>query len=525
MSSGEWSEDATPEAVAGNQFGTRALSLAALVLIGVAYRDLLVLDFRAGAMALESWFIRPTGLPFPLALGGGLWLVWRRRAQWRRLSEDGSGHWLATFALFVSATLLVWGRLTGVLDLHVQSLAALALGFAALRKGRAGARLVALPALFLLLALSPSPAAVNEIFWFIQVHTAWAAAAVVDGFGMPILLETIILTTPDAVFAVIESCASLGVMVILLALAVLLREPITGLGIRSWLIVLGAVPLAIALNLLRVVTIIVDPRMNSWSHLVQWGVLIGFGVLVLAAVARALARRAGSREGAPASVRSSPTSPGLPRPALLVLLVWVFLSLPSRPTPLASAVEPSLETIPLEWAGWSAETVTVDHQFLGWVRFREAITRFYSRGSDVVQLFVGVDDSRARTASPFSPKTLLHGFGWIEVEGDRSQLLGGASPPETTIVALETERWWVAQWRVGYHGVVGEALRHAFALDASPFAAPRTRAVVRLSVLLPNDDAETRAEAARIVEDFLRDFEPYLPLPSRDGSEASPSLR
>jgi hypothetical protein len=75
VSSGEWSEDATPEAVAGNQFGTRALSLAALVLIGVAYRDLLVLDFRAGAMALESWFIRPTGLPFPLALGGGLWLL------------------------------------------------------------------------------------------------------------------------------------------------------------------------------------------------------------------------------------------------------------------------------------------------------------------------------------------------------------------------------------------------------------------------------------------------------------------
>jgi len=517
VSSGDWSGEIAADTTVGGRSRDHVLLAVAALLVGVAYRGLIAPDFRTGLLALESWFIRPTGLPFPVALCGALWLLCRRSGRWRALPDDGSGRWLAATALLASALLLAWGRLTGVVDLQVLSLAALAVGWAALSRGRAGARLVALPALFLLLALSPSPAAVNEIFWFIQVHTAWAAAAVVDGFGLPVLLQTIVLTTPEQIFGVIESCASLGVIVILLALALLIRERITQLGGRSWLLVLSAVPLAIALNLVRVVTIVIQPSLNAWSHLVQWGVLLGCGALVLAGVARVLARRAPPGQVSTGG-GSSPTIRVRPG-AFLALAALILLSLLPRPSPSPPPLEPSVDAIPLEHAGWTAEDLWVDRGFLGWVRFREATARFYRRDDQVVHLFVGIDDSRARTASPFSSKTLLPGFGWVEVGGEGAGPAMEDAPPETAIVALETERWWVAQWRLGYHGILGEAFRHALAIDASPFAEPRTRAVVRLSVPIEEGGGDVVAAAAATAERFLQDFEPFLPLPS-DGSPA-----
>ena len=188
----------------------------------------------------------------------------------------------------------------------------------------------------------------------------------------------------------------------------------------------------------------------------------------------------------------------------------VGVSLLSRP-PSPAVPGPSL-AIPLERAGWRARELAVDRVFLGWVQFREIVSRIYERESDQIGLFVGLDDSRARIASPFSSKTLLPGFRWVEVENAGA---GMQSSPraETAIVAWESTRWWVTQWRLGYHGVLGEAVRHALAIDASPFTAPRIRAVVRVRVPLVAGDPEARAAAAAMVERFLGDFREFLPLP------------
>jgi len=484
--------------------GASALALALGVL---AYRDLIGLDFRPGLAALESWFIRPSGLPFPLALAGAAWLAARRRERWRRLDSGGRVA-LAVALGCASAGLLVWARLTGVRDLAVESLALLALAAGALRGGVAGLRVVAAPVVFLALALSPSPAAVNELFWWIQVHTARAAAALVEGFGRPILVETVILTTPVQIFAVIESCASLGVLVVLVALALLLREGVAPpRGI--WLVV-GAVPLALALNLARVVAIVLWPEANRITHPVQWGILIAVGTGLLALARRALARSATPRRP-PAREHRRRSARGLP----LVLAGLAGLSLAPR-LPAEPASGPSLaEAIPAEHAGWSAVEVPVDRQFLGWVRFREIVSREYARGPDELRLFVGLDDSRARTASPFSSKTLLPGFGWVEVESGPAQAGGGAA--ESAIVARESANWWVAQWRLGYHGVLGESLRHALALDASPFGPARIRAVVRVQVPLAGNDPAQRDAAVALGERFLADFREFLPLRSQPG--------
>lgn len=498
----------------------RVLPALAILLTLLSYRDVIGFDFRPGVGALESWLIRPTGLPFPLALGGALLLLGLRRGRWLALPEGAPGRVsLAAIAFFGSAGLLSWARLTGVADLLIESLALLIVAGAAARKGVAGVRLVAVPAIFLLLALSPSPAAVNELFWFIQVQTARVAAAVLDGFGLPVLRETVVLTTPEETFAVIESCASLGVLVILVAFALLLREQIAERGAPSWGLVIAAVPLAVALNLVRVVTIILRPAANQVSHLVQWGILLGCGVGVLLGVARRVGRPAAATLDGPANTASVRPSPRFAGWAVLAAGLLAILSLLPRPAPRSASNEAMAPAIPLEHAGWSGREVSVDRQFLGWVRFREIVSRRYERESEVVRLFVGLDDSRARSASPFSSKTLLPGFGWIELPA--APQAADSPQPQTAIVVRESARWWVAQWRLGYHGIVGESLRHALAIDASPFAAPRTRAVVRLRVPLLDVDPGAGAAATSTLERFLDDFREFLPLPPDPGTAES----
>lgn len=391
-------------------------------------------------------------------------------------------------------------------DLALESLLGLALGAGAWRGGLAGLRVAAAPVVFLALSLSPSPAAINQLFWWIQVHTARAAAAVVEGLGLPILVETVILTTPVHTFAVIESCASLGVCVVLVALALLLREGLPG-SRGAWLVA-AAVPLALALNLARVVTIVLWPELNRISHPVQWAILIGLGAGLLFAARRALRRR----PAAPPAPAREPRQPG-GRALPLVLAGLAALSLVPRPEARMPVAPAALE-IPREHAGWSARDVAVDRQFLGWVRFRQVVSRAYERGPDRVRLFVGLDDSRARTASPFSPKTLLPGFGWVELE---SGPVGGADAG-SAIVAHESSHWWVAQWWLGYRGALVESLRHALALDASPFAGPRRRAVVRVQVPLADNDPARRDAAVALGEAFLADFAEFLPLPSEAGA-------
>jgi exosortase/archaeosortase family protein len=437
-------------------------------------------------------------------------LLWaRRRERWRRLSRRQGGLALGVGLLLGSVGLLLWSRLTGVGDVAIQSLALLGLGLAALQGRPAGARVASVPTLFLLLALSPSPAAVNELFWLIQVHSTRAAAAVIEGLGRPVLVETVILTTPVQTFAVIESCASLGVMVVLLAAALLLRERLCGSVARNGL-VLAAIPLALALNLLRIVTIVLWPDVNRAPHLVQWAVLIGLGIALLSRLARTASR------GPAPPPDAAPSRPVAPR-LVVPLAALALLSLVPQPARRVAPLGFFAANLPLEHAGWSGRDVAADRPFLGWVRFREIVSRDYRRGDDRVVLFVGLDDSRARTASPFSSKTLLPGFKWVELASSAEEG-GRAGDAQTAIVARESNHWWVAQWRLGYHGMWGEALRHALALDASPFTEVRQRAVVRLRVPLAHNDP--REGAAESAERFLADFRGFLPLPAGAGGGA-----
>ena len=478
-----------------------------------AFRGLLSIDSRLfEPNGLLEWSTWPRGLWFPFVVAAAAGLAWRRRAGWLALPQR-PGRWLAGLALGASAAAIAWARLTGVVDLLVWSFALAAVSLAAWRRSAAGVRVMALPILFLLLALAPPPRLVNEALWWIQSLSARAATALVQAIGAPVLGESIALSTPTVVFAIVESCAALGVLLVLTAAAVLVRERIAGIGWRSWLLVLLAPAVAVALNLARITMIVLHPPLNELHHLWQWAILLSLGGLALAAIAALLAR------GSPTVAEHSASSGfEAPLPSALAIAVFAGLSalslIPASAPRTWEAPAESARSIPVERAGWRSQDVEIDRRFLGFVQFRETIARRYERDGEVVELFVGDAYQRSEWSSPFSPKTILLAFHWVPVPvpiadaGLPAELV--RAPDQTALVARERQRRWVAQWRFGDPGIVRQSLRQLFAFDASPFAAPRPRRVVRIAAPVDLEDPDGIASAQAAIARFARDFEAEL---------------
>lgn len=475
-----------------------------LGLAAFTFRDLLAIDARhLSADGLLEWFTIPDGIWFPFVLAGAAALGWRRRARLLALPERRAAG-LAVAALAVSALALVWARLTGVADQLVWSLAAAAAAAAAWRRGAAGVRTLALPIAFLVFAVPPPPRLVSEALWWIQSHSARAAVALVQASGRPVLGEGIVLSTPARVFGIVESCAALGMLIVLCAAAILWRERIRHVGARSWLLVAIAPVLALALNLARITAIVMQPELNRIHHLGQWAILLGLGAALLAGLAALLARGA-----APPSRWPQPVRTPAPFPAALavgVAVAFALVSLLSAPEPprLRPGTAPAISA---ETAGWTARDVAIDRLFLGFVQFHQIVSRRYERDGQVVDLFVGSASHRSDWSSPFSPKTILPGLRWVPLPlEDGHPLDVPIAPAATALVTRDGERWFAAQWRFGDPGLVRESLRQLFALDASPFAQPRLRRVVRLAAFVDPDHPDDLAPAREAVASFAREF-------------------
>lgn len=475
----------------------------ALVLAAFAYRDLLAPNLRRlDPDQLLGWFTLPDGIWLPLVTAGAAWLAWRRLPRFRALPESPNPALGAAIALLASAVGLVWSRLTDSDAPLALSVALAATGAACWHKRARGARTMATPLLFLLFAVPPPVRLLGEALWWIQSTSARAATALVDTTGKPILGQGIILTTPRYVFGILESCAALGILFVLTAAAVLMRERIAHRGPLSWLLVALAPGVALGLNLLRITSIILYPAANHLHHVAQWALLLLLGGGVLALVARALDRRRSVPERLPREAPRSLPAPG--RAALAGVAGLALLSLVPPPPRVTTPLPLDLVRFPRERAGWVSRDVAIDPLFLGYVQFRQILSREYQREDDLVDLFVGEALPRSRGSGPFSPKTILPGFGWVPVPVAPAPPLDLPLPPtQTALVARDEERWWVAQWRFGDPGVLIESLRQLLALDRSPFGEKRLRRVVRIAAPVTDEDtAPARSAVARFARDF-----------------------
>src|SRR5262245_8231197 len=391
--------------LAARAFGACTIALAGgLLALGLfAYRPLLLGALELPSLgSVEGWFFAPEEKTPLFAVAAAGWMLWRRRARLAALPDarDAVG---AAALLVVGAGLFAWAELTRTADLLLPSLSANLLAFACAAKGRAGARVALLPALVVLLGVAiPGPIR-SEIVWQLQLWSAQAAAFVLERGGREVELSGVQLLHGPFSFTVIDSCSGLRGIEILTLVAFVIRELFAGAGRREWLLVALAPPLGFALNLARIVLVVlstsgVDPAQavpGAWDHTVEGVSALVAGTVLLYLCGHWLAGSRHARGGAAPERRASgtvaPTRVWTAAVAALAALAALSFGLPPFP---ASSEGVHWVELPLSHAGWDGEDLALDRTFLGPVYAAQALHRRYQKAPSggppqSVELFVG----------------------------------------------------------------------------------------------------------------------------------------
>ena len=540
--------------------GPGPILVALLVLL--AYRALLL---APPSVDVDSLVFLPGRLPVGLVIGVALWLLWQRRAPW--IPGQETSLWPSSarspirtalrqtpallFAL-LGAALLVWSTLTGKTDLLLASLAAHGLALAMATRGLRGARAGLLPALVLLLGLRIPKPLEDEIVWQLQAWTAQASGRLLTALGRDFEQSGVILRSDEHVFHVIDSCSGLNGILILLLVALIVRELFRREADPwAWLLVAGAPALGFVLNVFRVAYVAASPEPEKLAgvggdHTLQGLTVLMAGTLVLYCLGWALAATIGSRPGpkrqeAPwRRAHCDQASPGAENPVGAqgnsswkdswtvsgsVAILWLVglaaasFVLPRFPPP-DFAARRVVSAIPEAKAGWTSERAPHDLLFTG--VFSSGLHRRYQRDAGpgrapaIVDLLIGYEDvTRPNATRLISSKGAIPGPQW-ELQSQRPLRIWLLDRPAELALSTRRPDGRVALtyvMRPRDDGLAREALRALLALDLSPWRRDRPRGLVRLTAYALHDGQLALDQAKQRLDRFIRVFREDLDRP------------
>jgi exosortase len=178
------------------------------------------------------------------------WLVWKERKYLADESEQPS--WLGLIVILGALGILVLGVLGAELFLSRTSLLFLLAGLLIHFRGLSYFRRIFFP-LALLFLVIPIPAIVfNRIALPLQFLTSWLGSGLLAFLGVPVLREGNVINLPSLSLDVVEACSGLRSFVSLISLTVLYGYLFER---RTWLrvlLVISAIPIAVAANGLRI---------------------------------------------------------------------------------------------------------------------------------------------------------------------------------------------------------------------------------------------------------------------------------
>jgi len=507
-------------------------TLVSLLILAILGWDVLFWDATSADFdrvdSLESYFYDSSGGSQLIALAAAAWIVWRRRHVVAACaSGNHSGRRWALAPMGLALGMRAWAEHTGAVDLQIPALALALLGGGGVIGGCQAMRFLLAPAAVLLLAMPIPLGVVNVIIYPMQRMTAEGVSALLGVLRIPHVLLGEQFFAREHVFYVIEGCAGLrGLLTLILATAVYVEALFRSR--RQVLVLFALTPLvAIAVNQLRVLSIVLSPSSDfSADHVTQGILMICLGVVVVAGIdsgLERLERRAGyslaGRAVTPPRSRGSGSVDVWTRravglriaPTLVFATAYglVGLSTPTWSAP--EAPKPRLRDVPTRIGEWRAtRTLKPDLEFLGSVEWSDWLgRRFVSTAGDEIELFVFADDRRRRDQSLLSFKTALARPGQ-RIEERREVRIGqGGRPADGLLLRGVDKRVAVVHWNVGASSLLEEMARSALALDQSVFHRGERMLAIRLAIVLSDDPSENHRrnrlllEMAEQVDDVL----------------------
>ncbi|MCL6480341.1 MAG: exosortase/archaeosortase family protein [Firmicutes bacterium] len=213
------------------------------LLVGFLYADVL-------ARLVRDWWNDPDfshGFFVPAFAG---FVIWQRRHQLARLPLQPS--WLGLAVIGGSLCTLIVGVLGAELFLQRSSFVLLLTGLVIHFFGWSWFRALLFPLACLFLMIPIPSILYNRIAFPLQLLASEIAATVLAVLRVPVLLEGNVIRLPYMMLEVVEACSGLRSLVSLLTLAVIYGHLFEPNLFRRAVLVLGAVPVAVLANSMRV---------------------------------------------------------------------------------------------------------------------------------------------------------------------------------------------------------------------------------------------------------------------------------
>jgi exosortase len=433
-----------------------------------------------------------------------LWLFYRR-SHLRDLLASAGNPLAGGLTLLASISLYYWGYMTRGDDLMLASLIGMLAGSALMLGGWPALRAYWVPILFMGFALPLSPVLISAVIWPIQLATAQYAGWILNLIGVASYVQGDQILRPEATFIVIETCSGLRTVVTLTMLTVLLIDLFERRGGHAVLLLALAPVVALLTNGLRVVTLVLNPHSDVASiHSLQGIVMLLVGLTGMYLIDglidytrwfHGVQRDPGDFGLAAAAVAPSPRrtlrlfSPAL---ALVCMIAVGFVAKPWNVQKEMVAVD-DLVADALE--GWPSQTVDEDYQFRGSVWYRGWSRREVVVDSGTVEIFIGFSDSRVRQLSMFSPRFAWPSSGYAVQSDDVEPLAPGLPNARRLVLRRGARRLLAYSWYEPRPAMPIEVLRHALALDRSPFARTDETVAVRLATRIRGKSSPEDAEA------------------------------
>ncbi len=223
----------------------------------------LFLFIPTGVWLIQAWWSDPYYSHGPLVLAVTIYFLWsRREAATERLSAPEPGGWVV---LVLALGVHLWATAWRAYYISALMIPPAFLGLALVLFGRATARRLSFP-LFFLFLMVPLPLA-ERFGPMLEGWTAVSATFLAQRFGIAAQNVGSQVVLPNTSFTVGLPCGGLRSVIAIITLVTLVVYIVRGPRWARGLIWLGAIPIALAANTLRIALLFVIAS--------QWGAQVG----------------------------------------------------------------------------------------------------------------------------------------------------------------------------------------------------------------------------------------------------------